>query len=173
VCSSDLKMAKKLTEFGIKIIGTSFEDMDMAEDRGRFSDLLKELDIPYPKYGVAESAEEALEVAKEVGYPVLVRPSYVLGGQGMSIVINDEDLENAVVKLLRNLPGNRVLIDHFLDRAEETESDSISDGEDVHIIGLMEHIEPAGIHSGDSNAVLPPYSLSDNVIKQMEDYSIK
>src|SRR5690554_4159630 len=146
-----LKMAEKLTEFGIKIIGTSFEDMDMAEDRGRFSDLLKELEIPYPKYGVAESAEEALEVAKEVGYPVLVRPSYVLGGQGMSIVINDEELERAVVTLLKNLPGNRVLIDHFLDRAEETESDSISDGEDVHIIGLMEHIEPAGIHSGDSH----------------------
>ncbi|TCK83172.1 carbamoyl-phosphate synthase large subunit [Albibacterium bauzanense] len=168
-----LKMAEKLKEHGIRIIGTSFEDMDLAEDRGSFSDLLKELDIPYPKYGVAESAEEALLVAKEVGYPVLVRPSYVLGGQGMSIVINDEDLEKAVVKLLRNLPGNRVLIDHFLDRAEETESDSISDGEDVHIVGLMEHIEPAGIHSGDSHAVLPPYSLSDNVIRQMEEYSIK
>ncbi|MFB5945378.1 carbamoyl-phosphate synthase large subunit [Albibacterium profundi] len=168
-----LKMAEKLHEHGIKIIGTSFENMDLAEDRGSFSDLLKDLDIPYPKYGVAESAEEALKVANEVGYPVLVRPSYVLGGQGMSIVINDEDLEKAVVKLLRNLPGNRVLIDHFLDRAEESESDSISDGEDVHIIGLMEHIEPAGIHSGDSNAVLPPFSLSDNVIKQMEEYSIK
>lgn len=168
-----LKMAEKLKEHGIKIIGTSYEDMDLAEDRGSFSDLLKELNIPYPKYGVAESAEEALLVAKEVGYPVLVRPSYVLGGQGMSIVINDEDLEKAVVKLLRNLPGNRVLIDHFLDRAEETESDSISDGEDVHIVGLMEHIEPAGIHSGDSHAVLPPYSLSDNVIRQMEEYSIK
>lgn len=166
-----LKMAEKLHEHGIKIIGTSFADMDLAEDRGSFSDLLKELDIPYPKYGVAESAEEALEVANEVGYPVLVRPSYVLGGQGMSIVINDEDLEKAVVKLLRSLPGNRVLIDHFLDRAEEAESDSISDGEDVHIIGLMEHIEPAGIHSGDSNAVLPPYSLSDSVMKQMEEYS--
>lgn len=168
-----LKMAEKLQEHGIKIIGTSYKDMDLAEDRGSFSDLLKELNIPYPKYGVAESAEEALLVAKEVGYPVLVRPSYVLGGQGMSIVINDEDLETAVVKLLRNLPGNRVLIDHFLDRAEETESDSICDGEDVHIIGLMEHIEPAGIHSGDSHAVLPPYSLSDNVIAKMEEYSIK
>ena len=166
-------MAEKLTEFGIKIIGTSFENMDMAEDRGRFSDLLKELDIPYPRYGVAESAEEALEVAKKVGYPVLVRPSYVLGGQGMSIVINDEELKHAVVTLLKNLPGNRVLIDHFLDRAEETESDAICDGEDVHIIGLMEHIEPAGIHSGDSSAVLPPFSLSKNVIQKMEEYTIK
>ncbi len=168
-----LKMAEKLKENGIRIIGTSFEDMDLAEDRGRFSDLLKELDIPYPRYGVAESAEEALKVAKEVGYPVLVRPSYVLGGERMSIVINDEELETAVVKLLKNLPGNRVLIDHFLDRAEEAESDSICDGEDVHIIGLMEHIEPAGIHSGDSNAVLPPFSLSDAVLQKMEEYSIK
>jgi carbamoyl-phosphate synthase large subunit len=168
-----LKMAEKLHEHGIRIIGTSFDNMDIAEDRGRFSDLLKDLDIPYPKYGVAESAEEAIEVAHAVGYPVLVRPSYVLGGQGMSIVINDEDLEKAVVNLLKNLPGNRVLIDHFLDRAEEAESDSICDGEDVHIIGLMEHIEPAGIHSGDSYAVLPPFNLSAKVIKQMEDHSIK
>ena len=168
-----LKMAEKLHEMGVKIIGTSYNDMDVAEDRGRFSDLLKELEIPYPKYGVAENAEEAIVVANEVGYPVLVRPSYVLGGQGMSIVINDEDLEKAVVKLLGDLPGNRVLIDHFLDRAEETESDSICDGEDVHIIGLMEHIEPAGIHSGDSSAVLPPFSLSDKVIADMEAYSEK
>jgi len=168
-----LKMAEKLTEHGIKIIGTSFENMDIAEDRGRFSDLLKELDIPYPRYGVAENAEEAIVVANEVGYPVLVRPSYVLGGQGMSIVINDEDLEKAVVKLLGDLPGNRVLIDHFLDRAEEAESDSISDGDDVHIVGMMEHIEPAGIHSGDSFAVLPTFSLPESVTKSMEQYSIK
>ncbi len=168
-----LKMAEKLHENGIKIIGTSFDNMDIAEDRGRFSDLLKDLGIPYPKYGVAESAEEALVVAHEVGYPVLVRPSYVLGGQGMSIVINDEDLENAVVKLLRAMPGNRVLIDHFLDRAEESESDSICDGEDVHIIGMMEHIEPAGIHSGDSSAVLPPFSLPATVQDKMEEYTIK
>ena len=168
-----LKMAEKLTEQGIKIIGTSFENMDIAEDRGRFSDLLKELEIPYPRYGVAENAEEAIVVANEVGYPVLVRPSYVLGGQGMSIVINDEDLEKAVVKLLGDLPGNRVLIDHFLDRAEEAESDSISDGDDVHIVGMMEHIEPAGIHSGDSFAVLPTFSLPESVTTAMEEYSIK
>ncbi|MEJ5052807.1 carbamoyl-phosphate synthase large subunit [Sphingobacterium sp. MYb382] len=168
-----LKMAKQLEALGVKIIGTSFENMDLAEDRGRFSDLLKDLDIPYPQYGVATSAEEALVVANRVGYPVLVRPSYVLGGQGMSIVINDEDLEKAVVNLLKSLPGNQILIDHFLDRAEESESDSICDGEDVHIIGMMEHIEPAGIHSGDSSAVLPPFSLSENVQKKMEEYSIK
>ncbi|MVZ62441.1 carbamoyl-phosphate synthase large subunit [Sphingobacterium humi] len=168
-----LKMAERLEALGVKIIGTSFSDMDLAEDRGSFSDLLKELGIPYPKYGVATSAEEAIKVANEVGYPVLVRPSYVLGGQGMSIVINDEDLEKAVVNLLKNLPGNQILIDHFLDRAEEAESDSICDGEDVHIIGMMEHIEPAGIHSGDSSAVLPPFSLSETVQQKMEEYSIK
>jgi carbamoyl-phosphate synthase large subunit len=145
--------------------------MDRAEDRGSFSDLLKALGIPYPKYGVAEDADDALRVAKEVGYPVLVRPSYVLGGQGMKIVINDEDLENAVISLLGDLPGNRVLIDHFLDRAEEAETDSICDGEDVHIIGMMEHIEPAGIHSGDSSAVLPPFSLSEKVKDTMTEYS--
>jgi carbamoyl-phosphate synthase large subunit len=166
-------MAEKMHEHGIRIIGTDFNNMDIAEDRGRFSDMLKDLDIPYPLYGVAESAEEALEVAHRVGYPVLVRPSYVLGGQGMSIVINDEDLEKAVVSLLRNLPGNRVLIDHFLDRAAEAESDSICDGDEVHIIGMMEHIEPAGIHSGDSYAVLPPFDLSDSVISQMEEYTEK
>jgi carbamoyl-phosphate synthase large subunit len=168
-----LKMADRLESLGVKIIGTSFSNMDLAEDRGSFSDLLKELEIPYPKYGVATSAEEAIVVANEVGYPVLVRPSYVLGGQGMSIVINDEDLEKAVVNLLKNLPGNQILIDHFLDRAEEAESDSICDGDDVHIIGMMEHIEPAGIHSGDSYAVLPPFSLSQNVQAKMEEYSIK
>ena len=167
-----LKLARKLHERGIKIIGTSFPDMDMSEDRGTFSDLLKELNIPYPNYGVAEDADEAIKVAKEVGYPVLVRPSYVLGGQGMKIVINDEDLEKAVIELLGDLPGNRCLIDHFLDRAEEAEIDLICDGEDVHIIGMMEHIEPAGIHSGDSSAVLPPFSLSANVQKLMEEYAI-
>lgn len=168
-----LKLARKLKERGIKIIGTSFENMDLSEDRGSFSDLLKELEIPYPDYGVAEDADEAIKVANKVGYPVLVRPSYVLGGQGMKIVINDEDLEKAVIDLLGDLPGNRVLIDHFLDRAEEAEVDLICDGTNVHIIGMMEHIEPAGIHSGDSNAVLPPFSLSETVQQQMEAYSIQ
>lgn len=168
-----LKLSERLHHKGIKIIGTSFDSMDLAEDRGRFSDLLKSLDIPYPLYGVAESAEEALVVANNVGYPVLVRPSYVLGGQGMSIVINDEEVEIAVIKLLKNLPGNRVLIDHFLDRAEEAEADVICDGENIQFIGLMEHIEPAGIHSGDSYAVLPPFSLSESVLEQMKEYARK
>ncbi len=168
-----LKLAEKLHRYGIPILGTGFDMMDMAEDRGRFSTLLKELDIPYPNFGVAESAEEAIEIAHKVGYPVLVRPSYVLGGQDMRIVINDEELTRHVIKIMNLVPGNKVLIDHFLDGGIETEADAICDGEDVHIIGMMEHIEPAGIHSGDSMAVLPPFYLSDGVIQQMETYSRK
>lgn len=168
-----LKLSKKLSERGVKIFGTTFENMDLAEDRGSFSDLLKDLNIPYPRYGVAENAYEAIQVAKEVGYPVLVRPSYVLGGQGMKIVINDEELQQAVIELLGDLPGNRVLIDHFLDRAEEAESDCIYDGEQVHILGIMEHIEPAGIHSGDSSAVLPPFGFSQTVMDQIVEYTEK
>ncbi len=168
-----LKLAEKLDQYNIKIFGTSFKNMDLAEDRGHFSDLLKSLEIPYPEYGVAHDADEAIEVANRVGYPVLVRPSYVLGGQGMSIVINDKELENAVIKLLRDIPGNRVLIDHFLDRAEEAEADCLCDGEDVYIMGIMEHIEPAGIHSGDSFAVLPPYNFSESVMEQIRDYTKK
>lgn len=166
-----LKLSEKLTEYGIKIIGTSFDNMDIAEDRGRFSDMLKELDIPYPRYGTARSADEALDVAHEVGYPVLVRPSYVLGGQKMSIVITDDELERAVIDLLKDIPENKILIDHFLDRATEAEIDAICDGEDVQIMGIMEHIEPAGIHSGDSNSVLPAFSLSEKVIEDMVTYA--
>lgn len=166
-----LKLSEKLTEYGIKIIGTSFDNMDIAEDRGRFSDMLKELDIPYPRYGTARSADDALDVAHEVGYPVLVRPSYVLGGQKMSIVITDDELERAVIDLLKDIPENKILIDHFLDRATEAEIDAICDGEDVQIMGIMEHIEPAGIHSGDSNSVLPAFSLSEKVIEDMVRYA--
>ncbi len=168
-----LKLSEKLYEMGIRIIGTSFPNMDLAEDRGSFSDLLKELEIPYPEYGVAENAYEAIEIANRVGYPVLVRPSYVLGGQGMKIVINDEDLQRAVIDLQGDLPGNRILVDHFLDRAEEAESDCICDGDEVHIMGIMEHIEPAGIHSGDSSAVLPPFGFSEEVMDQIEMYTYK
>ncbi|MCB9245317.1 MAG: carbamoyl-phosphate synthase large subunit [Flavobacteriales bacterium] len=168
-----LKLARNLHESGIPIIGTTFPDMDLAEDRGSFSDLLKELGIPYPQYGVAATAFDAIEIANEVGYPVLVRPSYVLGGQGMKIVINDEELQKAVIELQGDLPGNRILIDHFLDRAEEAESDSICDGEEVEIIGIMEHIEPAGIHSGDSSAVLPPFGFGPEVMSQIEEYTRK
>ncbi len=166
-----LKLSKNLHESGIKIIGSSYDAMDIAEDRERFSDLLKELDIPYPDYGAAKNAEEALEVAHRVGYPVLVRPSYVLGGQRMRIVIDDEELTKSVVSILKFFPDNNILIDHFLDRAEEAEIDAIYDGELVEIMGVMEHVEPAGIHSGDSNAMLPPYNLSEKVQHDMRDYT--
>ena len=168
-----LKLAKRLHEKGIKIIGTSFDSMDIAEDRGRFSDRLKELEIPYPKYGTAYNTDEAIEVAREVGYPVLIRPSYVLGGQRMRIVLNDEELEKGVLSLIKHLPGNKILIDNFLDRCQEAEIDAIFDGEDFHVMGVMEHIEPAGIHSGDSNAVLPQFNLSPLIVHTMEEYAEK
>jgi carbamoyl-phosphate synthase large subunit len=168
-----LKLAKNLHESGIKIIGSSYDSMDIAEDRERFSDMLKSLNIPYPEYGAAKNAEDAIEVAHRIGFPVLVRPSYVLGGQRMRIVIDDEELTKAVVKIVKHFPDNNILIDHFLDRAEEAEVDAIFDGETVEIMGIMEHIEPAGIHSGDSNAVLPPYNLSENVILLMREYTDK
>lgn len=166
-----LKIAEILHEKGIKIIGTDFKSMDLAEDRGAFSDLLKELNIPYPDYGVAGDADQAIKVANEVGYPVLVRPSYVLGGQDMRIVINDEELERHVLYIYKQMPNNKVLVDHFLDRAKEADVDAICDGDEVHIMGIMEHIEPAGVHSGDSAAVLPTYSLSVDVINKMVDYT--
>ncbi len=168
-----LKLAEKLERYGIKIIGTSFEALDIAEDRGRFSTVLKENNIPYPKFGVVESAEQALELAEDLGFPLLVRPSYVLGGQKMKIVINKEELEHHVVDILKDMPNNKILLDHFLGGAIEAEADAICDGKDVYIIGVMQHIEPAGIHSGDSYAVLPPYNLGDFVMQQIEDITKK
>ncbi len=166
-----LKLAEKLHKYGIKIMGTSFDALDLAEDRGSFSSLLKDLNIPYPDFGVATNADEALEVSKTIGFPLLVRPSYVLGGQSMKIVINETELENHIIDIWKHLPENKVLLDHFLDGAIEAEADAICDGEDVYIIGIMQHIEPAGIHSGDSYAVLPPYNLGDFVVKQIESYT--
>ncbi|EID75470.1 carbamoyl-phosphate synthase large subunit [Imtechella halotolerans] len=166
-----LKLAEKLDKYGIKIIGTSFESLDLAEDRGSFSTLLKENNIPYPKFGVAETAEEALHLADELDFPLLVRPSYVLGGQGMKIVINKQELEEHVVDLLRKIPNNKLLLDHYLDGAIEAEADAICDGENVYIIGIMEHIEPCGVHSGDSNATLPPFNLGEFVMQQIKDHT--
>lgn len=168
-----LKLAEKLHKYGIKIIGTSFASLDLAEDRGSFSTLLKENNIPYPEFGVAETAEEALKLADELDFPLLVRPSYVLGGQGMKIVINKEELEAHVVDLLRKIPNNKLLLDHYLDGAIEAEADAICDGENVYIIGIMEHIEPCGIHSGDSNATLPPFNLGEFVLQQIKDHTHK
>jgi carbamoyl-phosphate synthase large subunit len=168
-----LKLAEDLHKAGYKIIGTDYNNMDIAEDRGRFSDLLRELEIPYPEYGVAKDADAALVLANRITYPVLVRPSYVIGGQRMKIVINDNELERAVLNIFKHMPDNRVLIDQFLERAKEAEIDAICDGEDVHIMGIMEHIEPAGIHSGDSSAMLPTYSLGPIVLEQMVEYARK
>ena len=166
-----LKLAEKLDRYGIKIIGTSFKSLDLAEDRGSFSTLLKANNIPYPEFGVAESADEALALADQLNFPILVRPSYVLGGQGMKIVINKEDLVEHVVDLLRKIPNNKLLLDHYLDGAIEAEADAICDGEHVYIIGIMEHIEPCGIHSGDSNATLPAFNLGDLVMQQIIDHT--
>ncbi|MEN9000890.1 MAG: carbamoyl-phosphate synthase large subunit [Flavobacteriales bacterium] len=168
-----LKLAEKLEKHGIKIIGSGFDSLDLAEDRGRFSNKLEELNIPYPKFGVVESAEQALEKAKELGFPLLVRPSYVLGGQKMKIVINEQELETHVVDILRDMPDNQILVDHFLGGAIEAEADAICDGENVYIIGMMQHIEPAGIHSGDSYALLPPYNLGDLILTKMAEYTKK
>ncbi len=166
-----LKLAAKLHRYGIPILGTSFDALDLAEDRGRFSNLLREKNIPYPKFGVVESAEQAITLSRDLGFPLLVRPSYVLGGQKMKIVINEQELEQHVVNILRDMPENQILLDNFLEGAIEAEADAICDGEDVYIIGIMQHIEPAGIHSGDSFAVLPPYNLGDFVMTQIEEHT--
>jgi len=166
-----LKLAEKLTKYGIKILGTSFEALDLAEDRGLFSNLLKENNIPYPEFDIATTADEASAIADVLDFPILVRPSYVLGGQGMKIVINKEELEKHVVDLLGRMPGNQLLLDHYLDGAIEAEADAICDGEDVYIIGIMEHIEPCGIHSGDSNSLLPPFNLGPLVMQQIIDHT--
>lgn len=168
-----LKLAEKLEKYGIKVLGTSFDALDLAEDRGRFSSTLQKLNIPFPKYGVVESAEQAIELSKDLGFPLLVRPSYVLGGQKMKIVINEDELEHHVVDILRAMPDNQILLDHFLGGAIEAEADAICDGENTYIIGIMQHIEPAGIHSGDSYAVLPPYNLGDLIITQIEEITKK
>jgi carbamoyl-phosphate synthase large subunit len=168
-----LKLAEKLDRYGIPIIGTSYKSLDLAEDRGSFSTLLKENNIPYPRFGVATNADEALALADELDFPILVRPSYVLGGQGMKIVINKEELLEHVVDLLRKIPNNKLLLDHYLEGAIEAEADAICDGENVYIIGIMEHIEPCGIHSGDSNATLPPFNLGELVMEQIREYTNK
>ena len=168
-----LKLAEKLDRYGIKITGTSYKALDLAEDRGSFSNLLKENNIPYPDFGVAQTADQALELADDLDFPILVRPSYVLGGQGMKIVINKEDLEAHVVDLLQKIPNNKLLLDHYLDGAIECEADAICDGENVYIIGIMEHIEPCGIHSGDSNAMLPVFNLGEFILQQIKDHTHK
>ncbi|WGK94505.1 MULTISPECIES: carbamoyl-phosphate synthase large subunit [Flavobacterium] len=169
-----LKLAEKLSKYGVKILGTSFDALDLAEDRGRFSDLLTDLNIPFPKFGIAETADEASALADKLDFPLLIRPSYVLGGQGMKIVINKQELEEHVISLLKSIPGNKLLLDHYLDGAIEAEADAICDADgNVYIIGIMEHIEPCGVHSGDSNATLPPFNLGEFVMQQIKDHTHK
>ena len=169
-----LKLAEKLSKYGVKIIGTSFDALDLAEDRGRFSELLSELKIPFPKFGIAETADEASALADTLDFPLLIRPSYVLGGQGMKIVINKKELEEHVINLLKTIPGNKLLLDHYLAGAIEAEADAICDADgNVYIIGIMEHIEPCGVHSGDSNATLPPFNLGEFVMQQIKDHTEK
>ena len=168
-----LKLAEKLDRYNIKIIGTEYKSLDLAEDRGSFSTLLKENNIPYPDFGVATNAEEAVELSLKLNFPILIRPSYVLGGQGMKIVINKEELVDHVEDLLSKIPNNNLLLDNYLDGAIEAEADAICDGEDVYIIGIMEHIEPCGIHSGDSNATLPVFNLGELEVQQIKDHTKK
>lgn len=168
-----LKIAEKLHQYGIKIIGSSFDTLDLAEDRGRFSSLLRDLEIPYPQFDTVRTSDAAVEIGKKLGFPLLVRPSYVLGGQSMKIVINEQELEQHVVKILNDIPDNNILLDHYLENAIEAESDAICDGENAYIIGIMEHIEPAGIHSGDSHATLPPFDLTPDEIRQIEEITLK
>lgn len=165
-----LKLAEKFEEKGIPIIGTQFDDMDLAEDRSRFSEFLKELEIPFPPYGAARSEYEAAEIAEKIGYPLLVRPSYVLGGQGMRIAINKEEVEQCVIQIWKLMPDNVILLDLFLEDGIELDVDAICDGEEVWICGIMQHIEPAGVHSGDSTAVLPPYSISEEIQATVRRY---
>ena len=168
-----LKLAGKLSERGIRIFGTPYELMDLAENRGKFSEILKELDVPFPPYGMARTVYEAVRVAESIGYPILVRPSYVLGGQGMRIAINKEEVERYVTDIYTLLPDNEILLDLFLNNGIEIDVDAVRDADgDVWITGIMQHIEPAGVHSGDSTAVLPPYSLSESVIEDIKKYAI-
>ncbi len=168
-----LKLGKRFLKAGIHIFGTEFEMIDFAEDRGEFSKFLKRLDIPFPEYGTARVSEEALSIARRIGYPVLIRPSYVLGGQGMRIAVKEEELGRYVERILQTHPENDFLIDKYLDHAIEVDVDSVYDGEQLHIAGIMQHIEPAGVHSGDSTAVLPTYSLSDKVLDTIAEYQEK
>ncbi|WAM37352.1 carbamoyl-phosphate synthase (glutamine-hydrolyzing) large subunit [Caldicellulosiruptor acetigenus] len=167
-----INMASYLAKNGVKILGTSMESIDTAEDRDKFLNLLKNLNIPYPPGGAAYSLEDAVRVAEKIGYPVLVRPSYVLGGRAMEIVYSRDELEKYIKAAIEISIKHPILIDKYI-LGKEAEVDGISDGEDVLIPGIMEHIERAGVHSGDSMAVFPPHTLSEKVKEKIVDYTIK
>ena len=166
-----LRLARALEQEGVRILGTSPEAIDLAEDRGRFEALTRELGVAQPPSGTAQSVDEALAVARRVGYPVLVRPSYVLGGRAMEIVYDDASLRNFFGRAARVAPGHPVLIDSFLEDAFEADVDAISDGTRCVIGGVMQHIEDAGIHSGDSACVLPPYLITEAQVDEMRGYT--
>jgi carbamoyl-phosphate synthase large subunit len=162
-----LNLATALKKAGVRIIGTTPESIDLAEDRDKFKKLLKDLGLTQPDNGIAASFEEAREIAAAIGFPVVVRPSYVLGGRAMEIVYNDEDLASFMVKAAEASPEKPILIDKFLEDAIEIDVDAVADGTQCVVAGIMEHIEEAGIHSGDSASALPPYSLNDDVIERI------
>lgn len=168
-----LKLSKELEKNGLKVLGTSSKDIDVAEDRKKFGKLLDELGIPKPEYGTAKTLDKALSIANKIGYPVLVRPSYVLGGRAMQIVYNDEALESFFEEASKYSEDHPVLIDKFLEEAREIDVDALCDGKDVYIAGIMQHIEEAGIHSGDSTSILPPISLSKKNLDQIKTYTKK
>jgi carbamoyl-phosphate synthase large subunit len=165
-----IKLGERFEEHDVNIFGTSFEVMDFVEDRGKFTEVLSKLEIPFPPYGVAHSVEEAVETSDRLGYPTLIRPSYVLGGEGMRIAINRDEVAEYVENILSIYPENEILLDRFLEDAVEIDVDAVCDGDEVWITGIMQHIEPAGVHSGDSTAVLPPFSLSEEVQDTIRQY---
>lgn len=168
-----LKLARDLVEAGVPLLGTPWDGIDLAEDRQRFGQLLDELGIPCPAWGTALSEDEAAAIAAAIGYPVLVRPSYVLGGRAMHICYREEMVRRYTKEALEQSAGHPVLIDHFLEHAYEFDVDCIADGSDVLICGIMQHIEEAGIHSGDSSCVVPPYNLDTAMEQQIVDYTIR
>ncbi|MBU1933136.1 MAG: ATP-grasp domain-containing protein, partial [Candidatus Omnitrophica bacterium] len=168
-----LNIAKELEEAGVKILGTSVESIDLAEDRERFAKVMKKLEIPQPESGMASTLEEALKIADRIGYPLMVRPSYVLGGRAMEIVYDEEMLKSYVKVAVDVSPDRPILIDKFLEDAIEAEADAVSDGKDVFIPSIMEHIEEAGIHSGDSACVIPPKTIPKKHIDTIKEYTEK
>ncbi len=170
---TSINLALKLKKVGVKILGTSPEDINRAEDREEFSKLLKELDIPQPEGGTAFTEEEAIKIAKKIGYPVLVRPSYVLGGRAMQIVYSEDELREYIKEATQVSKEHPILIDKFLEDAIELDVDAVSDGENVLIGAIMEHIEEAGVHSGDSATVIPPQTLNREIIDKVIDYTAK
>ena len=170
---TSINLAVPLAKEGIQILGTAHESIDCVEDRERFTEVLDLLEIPQAEYGIAYSFEDARLVAKRIGFPVLVRPSYVLGGRAMEIVYDDLKLKEYMKEAVKISPEHPILVDKFLEDAIEIDVDALSDGEDVFIGGIMEHIEEAGVHSGDSACVIPPQSLSNDILKTIKDYTTK